>query len=809
MKAINQVEKANIIVTQPRRVAAMSLAKRVADERNCPLPGRKGSEVGYNVRLSRAICKDTKITYCTVGVLLRMIVNPMEYYGDQDGGEDVDEESQLLVPLSHVTHVILDEVHERDLTTDFALTLLRPILSSNKRISIVLMSATASANLFVKFFRDVQLGIVPIVLTIPGRTFPVQVRWLNDCEKLVSRQMNGWSYEKCEKGENISEEGAGSFELSPFAREQIDYDFIVRIIGVLARQQWEEDSVKNKGLDKEDGSILVFLPGKGEIESLARALYKDSALGKTSKCLIRKLHSTLSPSEQWRAFQPVKNGIVKIVLSTNVAETSITIPDVTFVIDSGRAKEMRFNASTRINELVTVWISQASAKQREGRAGRTRSGVCYKLYSEEYCRGSMPRQTCPEIMRTPLEELVLQICLFEEQRSPKGVSPLLFLGNAPEAPHENHIHQACIHLQEIGALRMIQNDPVPLFRLTPLGYHLSHLPMDAKVGKMLVTGCILRCIEPCLTIAAILTATKSVWLSYVPGYDNSGKKAKEIHEQIISSGFGGTGGHGGTVRGDIIAAVAAYNAWASSAISSDDNADKQRRQYALKHALDHNALNEIAELRKQFRDYLRVGGLLQAADLDNINGEDAVLTSCCLVAGLYPNIATLLRPSRERRIRGGRLITKNGDSCRPSPSSFQADRVRNVGESGKDVYAVYHGKNVILGANADRIKPEPFLSDVNFVSRFAIVLFGGDIEVKKNCLIVDNWLKFKIQDSVDSEKQLADKNLVNAIMLNELKKEIDQLIVKDMLSDRAQLSGGGLADECEQVIQVVRTLLNS
>lgn len=176
---------------------------------------------------------------------------------------------------------------------------------------------------------------------------------------------------------------------------------------------------------------MVFLPGKGEIESLARALYKDSALGKTSKCLIRKLHSTLSPSEQWRAFQPVKNGIVKIVLSTNVAETSITIPDVTFVIDSGRAKEMRFNASTRINELVTVWISQASAKQREGRAGRTRSGVCYKLYSEEYCRGSMPRQTCPEIMRTPLEELVLQICLFEEQRSPKGVSPLLFLGNAP------------------------------------------------------------------------------------------------------------------------------------------------------------------------------------------------------------------------------------------------------------------------------------------------------------------------------------------------------------------------------------------
>jgi HrpA-like helicases len=422
----------------------------------------------------------------------------------------------------------------------------------------------------------------------------------------------------------------------------------------------------------------------------------------------------------------------------------------------------------------------------------------------------MPRQTCPEILRTPLEELVLQVCLFEEQKSCKGVSPLLFLGNAPEAPHDNHIHEACIHLQEIGALRKIQNDPLPLFRLTPLGYHLSHLPMDAKVGKILVVGCILRCIEPSLTIAAILTATKSVWLPYLPGKQNSGKEAREIHEKIISNGFGGTSWNGGTVRGDLIAAVAAYNSWTSSAISSKNNPEKQRRQYALDHALDHNALNEIMALREQFRDYLRVAGLSKSANLDNMNGNDAILVSCCLVAGLYPNIATLLRPSRERRIKGGRLITKNGDSCKPSPSSFQADRVRCVSEGGKDIYAVYQGKHVILGANSvGRIKQDPFLSDVNFVSRFAIVLFGGEVEVRKNSLIVDNWLKFKIQDSVDSENQLADKDLINAIMLNELKKELDQLLVDDLVTDRVQLSRRGTAEERERVIKVVRILLNA
>jgi len=320
MKAMNCNDETNIIVTQPRRVAATSLAKRVSDERNLPAPGRVGSEIGYNVRLAKAMSKDTKIVYCTVGVLLRMTVNPMESYGDDDDDDDdVDGESQSSpVPLSRITHVIIDEVHERDLTTDFALTLLRPLLSVNKRISIILMSATASASLFVNFFRDAELGIEPKVFDIPGRTFPVETRWLEDCEKVVSDRLNGWS--SFEKDLDAGFDGEGSnVALSPRATAKIDNDFIGNLIKSIAQRQWNEDAAMNCNEDKENGSILVFLPGKGEIEALSRTLYKDPQLGNKSKCSILQLHSTLTPSEQWRAFQPVKYGVVKIVLSTNIA----------------------------------------------------------------------------------------------------------------------------------------------------------------------------------------------------------------------------------------------------------------------------------------------------------------------------------------------------------------------------------------------------------------------------------------------------------------------------------------------------------
>lgn len=197
-----------------------------------------------------------------------------------------------------------------------------------------------------------------------------------------------------------------------------------------------------------------------------------------------------------------------------------------------------------------------------------------------------------------------------------------------------------------------------------------------------------------------------------------------------------------------------------------------------------------------------------------MHGDDALLTSCCIVLGLYRNIATLLRPSRERRIRVARLITKNGDSCRPSSSSFQLDQIRNCSESGSDAYAVYHGKHVTIGAgksaNDLKKKQEPFISDINFVSRFAILLFGGQTVVEHNCLIVDDWLKFKVDDISDDSQKISDKNKVNAILIDEVRKELDNVMLKRiMYNGNGNLKENDGDDGSEQVINVVKTLLAS
>ncbi len=307
MKAIGHESNANILVTQPRRVAATSLAMRVSNERSSPSPGKPGSIVGYNVRLSKTTTETTKITYCTVGILLRMLVNPKENedlndHYNKDVKEDHDTTTKPLnVPLSEISHIIIDEVHERDLNTDFALTLLRPLLRDNKHISILLMSATASSELFVNYFRSERLNIEPKVFRIPGRTFPVEMKWLPECETLVSGRLHGWKNDHRPGNERTDDiDKHDEVILSPRATAKIDNEFIAKLIKKLATDQWNADG-KAKWTDKtiqskENGAILVFLPGKGELNTLAKTLYKDPDLGNKNRCSIIHLHSLLPPS---------------------------------------------------------------------------------------------------------------------------------------------------------------------------------------------------------------------------------------------------------------------------------------------------------------------------------------------------------------------------------------------------------------------------------------------------------------------------------------------------------------------------------
>jgi hypothetical protein len=323
----------------------------------------------------------------------------------------------------------------------------------------------------------------------------------------------------------------------------------------------------------------------------------------------------------------------------------------------------------------------------------------------------------------------------------------------------------------------------------PLHIHM-YSQLVVSVSLFASYNSILECIDSALTIAAALSHSKPCFPSRQNYYckPNEWEGALDGRNRLVESGFGGRSWRGGTVRGDLIAVVAAYNEWIKK-----KNA-KERAIFCSTTALDNVAMKDIHELRQMFKECLVDAGFLtRGVDCCNQAKDDAILTSCCLVAGLYPNIATLMRPRKGNgNSRGGKLLTKDGDICRPSSSSFQMERVRNAAEEGKDTYAVFHSKHRSLGANNS--SGEVFLSEVNFVSRFALLLFGGNLEVHNNALIVDGWLKFKV----------GDKGTASALLIQELRTELDNVMLRHIMSKEGDKE---LEHECGQVMELVRKIL--
>ncbi|VEU35303.1 unnamed protein product [Pseudo-nitzschia multistriata] len=861
-----------VVVTQPRRVAAISLANRVAEERGSPPPGEPGSSVGYLVRSDRRIDERTcRIVYVTVGILLRMLVSgsgsSKTTSGSGPQGGDGKESTGSLGPsldlsIDNISHLVVDEVHERDVNTDFALTLLKGLMlpppKSKARLPhlrLVLMSATASSDLFVNFFKA-RGTRPPEVIEIPGRTFPVDIRWLPECQNFAGTTMwhpgSGSRDEKTQKSSTRGGSGGDGPLLSPRARDKIDDKFVRALIAKIVLQQQAGGELRDspdsgRNSFRKTGAILVFLPGRGEIESLASCLYDNSTIvGDREVCTILKLHSAVPRGEQEKVFRPARGGTVKIVLATNIAETSVTIPDVSHVIDTCRVKESRYNASARIRELVTVWTSRASLKQRAGRAGRTSAGVCWRLCGEDFCQKELLPQTAPEMLRTPLDELVLQICLLYEQRRDdfygsgaaaggkrsfaRGAQPIRFLSMTPAPPPRHSLVQACRHLLEVDALGVVDGSGEATggredewtYRLTPLGYHLSRLPMDAKVGKVLIVGCILGCLDGALTIAAALSCTRSCFLPATGPQAKSLAVALTARESLVENGFGGANWPGGTVKGDLIAVIATYRAW------KKHRSDQKRRSFCYQHALDHATLRDMDRLRGQFRELLADAGFVagsssrgasgeeQEENRSNAASEDALLTSCCLVAGLYPNVCSLMRPRRGGPRGGGRLLTNDGDECRPQSSSFQQRRVRQASETGRDAYAVYHSKHRSIGTSSGTAKerpPEVFLTEVNFVSRFALLLFGGDLEIAGNAIVVDGWLKFKVGDEKEEGKASSKSGrdtTDNAVLLLALREKLDRMVLEHVVSESGACGPderAAMEERHRSVVAVVRKLL--
>ncbi|XP_011623212.1 DExH-box ATP-dependent RNA helicase DExH3 isoform X4 [Amborella trichopoda] len=467
----------SIICTQPRRISAMSVSERVAAERGEQL----GESVGYKVRLEGIKGRDTRLLFCTTGVLLRRLLV------DRD--------------LRGVTHVIVDEIHERGMNEDFLLIVLRDLLPRRPELRLILMSATLNAELFSSYFSGAPM------MHIPGFTHPVRAHFLEDIVETTGyrltpyNQVDDYGQEKMWKMQRQALRKRKSQIASSVedALEAANFDkYSLRTRESLAC--WNPDSIGFNLIENvlchicrngRPGAVLVFMTGWDDINSLKEQLQAHPLLGDPSRVLVLACHGSMASSEQRLIFNKPEEGVRKIVLATNMAETSITINDVVFVVDCGKAKETSYDALNNTPCLLPSWISKASARQRRGRAGRVQPGECYHLYPR-CVYDAFAEYQLPELLRTPLQSLCLQI------KSLQLGSISEFLSRALQSPELLSVQNAIEYLKVIGALDEKEN-------LTILGRHLSMLPVEPKLGKMLILGAIFNCLDPILTVVAGLS----------------------------------------------------------------------------------------------------------------------------------------------------------------------------------------------------------------------------------------------------------------------------------------------------------------
>lgn len=373
-----------IYCTEPRRISAISLARRVSEEFGEQKKdiGTPRSFVGYAIRLESQITTQTRLVYATTGIVMRML----EHSND----------------LGDITHLVLDEVHERSIESDFLLIVLRKLMSRRAALKVILMSATVDARRFSSY-----LAGAPI-LDIPGRTFPVETKYLEDVieatnfhsrDLLIDNfQGSGFIDDEdvlADEAKRTGTEASGDYSVSTrktlagLDEFRIGYSLFIRLLELLAT------SDVYAGYSK---AILIFLPGIAEIRQLNNLILNHPCF--SQDWYICSLHSSISSEEQERAFVVPPPGTRKIILSTNIAETGITIPDVTCVIDSGKHREMRFvhfqprctsiftklvhryDERRQLSRLIEIFISRANAKQRRGRAGRVQKGICFHLFTK-------------------------------------------------------------------------------------------------------------------------------------------------------------------------------------------------------------------------------------------------------------------------------------------------------------------------------------------------------------------------------------------------------------------------------------------
>ncbi|PVI01751.1 ATP-dependent RNA helicase A [Periconia macrospinosa] len=703
---LSQGKPCKIFCTEPRRISAISLAQRVSEElgEGPKDLGTFRSLVGYAIRLESKTSPSTRLVFATVGVVLRMLESTQD--------------------LNEVTHLVIDEVHERSIDTDFLLIILRSLILKRPELKIILMSATVDAQRFSQYLNGAP------ILNVPGRTFPVQTKFLEDAIELThytssaEQPIEGKTSDDDDDEEIASKEKSGipnklpgysaatRNALSNYDEYAIDYELIARLMEVVAY---------DPQLSQYSNAILCFLPGIAEIRQLNDILVAHPSFDK--QWLIYPLHSTISSEEQQAAFLIPPPGVRKIVLATNIAETGVTIPDITCVIDTGKHKEMRFDERRQLSRLTQSFISRANAKQRKGRAGRVQEGLCFHLFTQYRHDNLMMDQQTPEMLRLSLQDLVMRTKICKLGDIEKTLSEAL------DPPTGRNIRRAIDALIEVDAL-------TPGEELTSLGRQIAILPLDAHLGKLVLLGSIFSCVDVTITIAAILSS-KSPFLTPFHA-----KQRADAARFAFKKG-----------DSDLLTTYNAYKSWKTVCTTPG----RSEQHFCHKNFLSAANLANIEDLKAQLLSSLAEAGFVHLSPDErralsryrsttssrhrtfvtvppshDAHSDNDILVNSVIAAAFYPKI--LLRDGK-----GWRNISNN-QTVSLSPTSV--NKISNINPASARFLSYYHimqSTSKFYNAHSTSIAyPLPM-----------VLMVGADMDFKLHAGVVgfpNNTLRFAVKD---------------------------------------------------------------